>query len=743
MKYRVYIKQARKDLLENVQIYAGKIKDDGTIDGTLKTHIITDFIPIQQTKKYQLMELGYDDYDYAIFEYESNQSQYAIDQSKQTINITSDDYFQYYTPKKSNANYIKLMISGNSRNYRSGSSQQQNRNLLKKRIASFMFLESAEAVLIHDSGSPDKKDHLVNVNLELSDSQPGSLEFTLYKDHPYYQNGINLWTDTLYITRTYKNDGAEHIIWDGRPINKQEDSYGNITCYCEGALGYFNDLRVIPTRNHNPKIDVQSFVLDYIVDCQNTHSVLNNRMDRSFFGTKKVTTKDGVSKTEYVVTRDIDIDPGYKNEWSTNYESALQWLNDIKESYGGHIKIVYSYDDTPQDEIVCRRLVMVQDFDKKTRIRTYWEMEPEPQLKKDGGKVVYPSTYLTKGTYYYNNSARSIVIYKVLNNCIFESRTQIIDEKNIYFEKGYLSCVKTINKSTDPNFGENLEQIDSDTKLIYAPLEYYNYIDNDGNEHVSIQDLSNKRHYYYLLFKPTGYEKFTRVHATFGLDIFEASKTSEIGDIATKIVPRGMECSDSSGESTNIFMSTKYAFVDGDYSSGGIKGRREFGKSTGLPDWLDGYGDYLEDPALIKIYGLVEAVVDFESAETPLSLWNMGNKWLRDLRKDLIRTSIETSLTDFGQVEVPDEYQRGPSWSLYTDLEYIDIWTQVYAKIPELGIGTDDPEEHYYVTSMSIPLDDHLNTRITLANNAKMITNNIISAGDIKGTSKGIIDKSQ
>lgn len=737
MKYRVYIKQARKDLLENVQIYAGKINGDGTVDETSKAYIITGFIPIKQTKKYQLMELGYDNYDYAIFEYESNQSKYAIGDSYQEIHVTSDNYFQYYIPKKSNANYIKLMIIGNSRNYRSGSSQQQNRNLLKKRIASFMFLESAEAVLIHDSGSPDKKDHLVNVNLELSDSQPGSLEFTLYKDHPYYQNGINLWTDTLYITRTYKNDGAEHIIWDGRPINKQEDSYGNIACYCEGALGYFNDLRVISTKNHNPKIDVQNFVLDYIVDYQNTHSVLNNRMDRSFFGDKIVTTKNGTTKTEYVITRDIDIDPGYKNEWSTNYESALQWLNDVTESYGGHMKIVYSYNNTPQDEIICRKLVMVQDFDKKTRIRNYREMNPAQNINSK----IKSKMYLPKDTLYYFSSSRTINVYRTKIGFYFESRAQLDPKSSSYIGDSYID--RTFFNANNLDRDDLSEKTVSNPRLVYAPMEYYNYIDQNGTEHESITDLSHDFKYYYLVFKPNGYERFSRIRVNFGLDIFEASKTSEIGDIATKIVPRGMECSDTSGESTNIFMSTKYAFVDGDYSSGGIKGRREFGPSTGLPDWLAGYGDYLEDPALIKIYGLVEAVVDFESAETPLSLWNMGNKWLRDLRKDLIRTSIETSLTDFGQVEVPDEYKRDPHWFLYTDREYVDIWTQIYAKIPELGIGTDDPEEHYYVTSMSIPLDDHLNTRITLANNAKMITDNIISAGDIKGTSKGIIDKSQ
>lgn len=736
MKYRVYIKQARKDLLENkdVQVYQGHLQNDGTEYADPTKHddrynqIITNFIPVEQSKRYQLMELGRDTYTYYVIEYTDQKR--TIPNSMQMFNVKSSDYLLYYNPSE-NARYIRLIIVRNDRdhlpttNINKPTRTTNDSNLLRKRINTFMFLESAEAVLIHDSGSPDKKDHLINVNLELSDSQPGSLEFTLYKDHLYYQNGINLWTDTLYVTRTYKNDGAEHIIWDGRPINKQEDSYGNIACYCEGALGYFNDLRVVSNTNHTFKLEVQDFVTDYIVAYQNGNSILNNRMDRSFFGEKIVTTKP-----EYILKTEISIDAGYKNEWSTNYESALQWLNDIIESYGGHMKIIYSYDSTPQDDIICRKLVMVQGFDKKNRIFHYKEMDPGAKVKN----------YLPKGTFYYSSTTTTLSVYKTKIGFYFNSYSQLNPNSQNYIGDSYIEQYTNLRNldSTDLS-----EKIDQDTKLIYAPQKYYNRIDSNGVEYEEITDLKKGLNYHYLLFKPTGYEKFTRVHVTFGLDIFEASKTSEIGDIATKIVPRGAECSDSSGESTNIFMSTKYAFVDGDYSSGGIKGRREFGPSTGLPDWLDGYGDYLEDPALIKIYGLVEAVVDFESAETPLSLWNMGNKWLRDLRKDLIRTSIETSLTDFGQVEVPDEYKRDPHWFLYTDREYVDIWTQIYAKIPELGIGTDDPEEHYYVTSMSIPLDDHLNTRITLANNAKMITDNIISAGDIKGTSKGIIDKSQ
>ena len=224
---------------------------------------------------------------------------------------------------------------------------------------------------------------------------------------------------------------------------------------------------------------------------------------------------------------------------------------------------------------------------------------------------------------------------------------------------------------------------------------------------------------------------------------FDAQKESSIGDVATKIIPRGASCSqsinngddkntDNDTEETNIFLNTSGAFVDGNYTgkigNTVVQGYRDF-----TPNYYD--FDSIEDPQLIKMYGLVEAVVDFESANTPLELYNAAKEWFKNIKKDIVKTSITISLSDFGQIEIPENEFN---YMLYTDPEYIDIWTQVYAQIPELDI---DISEHYFVISMSIPLDDHLNTKITLANNRSLISDNIIVAGDIRGTPKGIIDK--
>ena len=81
----------------------------------------------------------------------------------------------------------------------------------------------------------------------------------------------------------------------------------------------------------------------------------------------------------------------------------------------------------------------------------------------------------------------------------------------------------------------------------------------------------------------------------------------------------------------------------------------------------------------------------------------------------------------------------------FSDAEYIDIWTQIYAEIPAFGITEDSPEQ-YYVSEMSIPLDDYLNTQVTLANKAifenglNFISNDIVEINHKQGDN-GIISK--
>lgn len=756
MRYRVYIKPIRENLLNPDYIEIGSIDNSGVNEDS-NDFLRTRKIPIKQNTLYQLKEIGYSDYNYYIYEYEFEDDDpntghnIAIANSLVQFDITENDYLQYYKPKHPNANYVRLKINrirGRDSYISAGTSTgSKNQRLLKNRKKSLMFLESSDAILIHDSHSPEKTDHLLNANLDMADSSAGSFTFTIYKGHPYYENKINLWTDTIYITRIYK-DGSECIIWDGRPINYEQTTDG-ITYYCEGALGYFNDLRVIDNSDYGLKVTPKEFVDDYIVYRKNK-SLYYDRMDRTFFinPTYKIIRNDdnGQKEIEVINHNDlsypdsfkyIDIDTDYKNIWALRRESGLKWLNDICESYGAHMKIIYNKYDSPKDEIITRKLVMIKDFDKgyicyPTDNITQWGSVNKGYVFWDyvkSNNVL--SFYKTK--LYMANPTRTNLVSSTYSTKIITDPSAVIINKDVLLEKPEI----TINTSGSLNF-----------TIIYNPDHGFDsyYINSDK--------------YCWTIYDKSSAKNYKTLYVTFGIDIFDAKKVSEIKSFATRIIPRGASCSKSVSaldasdtnqdtEESNIYLTTTGAFVDGNYKTTfenpngrnvTVQGYRQFTIGNGTAPTNE-YGDpiqddCIEDIELIKRYGYVDAVVDFESANTPKELYNLAMQWFKDLKKEIVKTSIDISLTDFGQLDFSDEI----SFYYYTDPEYVDIWTQIYAKIPELDIGTENPSEHYAVVSLSIPLDDPLNTKITLANHKDMISDNVIVAGDIRGTPKGIID---
>ena len=742
MKYRVYLKKERTDLLEknNVSFYPGYIlgesgkelnkRDNPGNEKTVGSYewgktqglINEGYIPIDNNKRYQLKELGISSYKYYIHEYKkgSGSGYIHVGSTSITFDITENNYFTYYSPRSNEVDHIRIQVS---RNFR-------DKDYYKDRARGFMFLESEDAILIHDSGSPEKSDHLLDAILNLSDSASGDFSFIIHKDHHYYKNKVNLWTDTIYVTRTYK-DKSERIIWDGRPISYDYED-GLYYYKCEGALGYLNDVRVINNGGYDIETTVSDFVTEYIIDYKN-ESIYYDKMDRTFFNIKE----NGIPK----VKSDIEIDPGVKNIWSLRYDSGMKWLNDIVDGYNGRMKVVYRKEDSPNDEIICRRLVMIQDFDKKNKT------------------ISLPNAQSS----YYNTEGHSIKFNDIIYILGHSSSGQEGRHVSLSIYKIIVSKLPDNKRDTikDSKYSELL-YYNADYDLSYSREEYLqlsNYSIN--NKLISVNDLrfedqpsigGNSKAYNALsIYVPTGYGRFPRVHTTLGVDVFDVKGHFETEDVVTKIIPRGAPCSTSIDtpsfntdgksltDSTYIYLTTTGAFVEGNWSakigSNTIQGYREF-KATEKPQWQS---NSIEDPVLIKKYGLVEAVVDFESANTPKELFDMAKEWLNQIKKDMVKKNIEVSLSDIGQIEIPKDVEEK---YLLADPEYIDVWTQIYVKIPELDIGVRDPEEHFYVSEMSIPLDNHYNSTITLSNISNKVSKTYISAGDIKGVSKGVIDKS-
>lgn len=662
-KYRVYIKEAEEDLVGNKGFDFGYINaaTGESIKNPSDTSIITNyFIPIEYGTRYEMIRTSGSSTNpiYYICEYDSNYqyirnstsgwSYGSIPMQLRNGNATESYLKKIYTPSE-NAKYIKIQTESKTSSF----------------AYEYMFLKMQKPILIHDSMSPNKEDHLLNCNLHLEDCSAGSLEFTIWPGHSYYKNKINIWTDTIYVTRTY-NNGSEHIIWDGRVISEDVSTDMMINYHCEGALAYLNDFRVNEV-SQPILLTIADFIFNYIISYHNDISITQNRMDRSLYY--------GKDSGELIDSASILCDYGVKYTIQPNRESGLKWINDIKEAFGGHYKIRYRSYDSPYDDIVCRCFTYVQKFDGYIKIKDWNDIPTTGQSK---------FRTVAEGTSIFYKNVNSILIYRA-NKTFAKEQTTIGN----YIANGYLS---RIYEEAPKVVNENL------TSNAY---EYW-IINNN-----------------YVIQYPYK-DRYQKIYAKFGSEIFEASKSTEINDFASVIIPRGVQGTTSSDTSTNVYINTQKIFINGNQIT--------------FNDYISGNGE-LFDRSLIKKYGVVKAVVDFEGANTPRKLYNQAQEWFRELKNKLISKSISVTLS--GLSKLVNNGHPDP----LSDPEYIDIWTRVYATIPELGITENDPEI-YYVSSLDIPLDDYLNTSITLINNADLISNQNISNGDIKGTSKGIIDSS-
>ena len=662
-RYRVYIKKARSNILGNLPLHYQPGYES-------IAYANSDYIPVDNLYSYELKKIqGSQVKIYDIYEYDSEKTQIASSPLDNTVldgdHIHVDESVGHrnnkpykYIPANASIKYIKIYIWDSD-------------IFVKGIVDSYMFLRSESAILIHDSGAIDEKYHLLNATLTLTDNSAGSFEFGVYKKHIYYKTKMNLWTDTIYITRTY-SDGSERICWDGRIISEDYDSSGNRSYHAEGALNYLADMRVQENiKDTDDDLDpseltVAEFIDGYILGDINWRNDACNRMDRALYYSKNI---------DHMVTNvpdfyncnegsTIHIDTGSTFEWRTTFESGLKWIDDIKEAFRAHFKIRYRYYDSPSDDTICRVLTGVKDFEK-----TY-------ELKKiEFGKDLK----LNRDEIRYYKMGNDVKVYKVATDTYVDLLPGNTNDEKIQYAVNYY----------------RLSELPTGAGTLYT-------IENDK------------------AFANTLYNRLPKIYARFGKDIFSGKITKNITNFATRILPKGAEWEDLNGIK-------RYVYLNYDYITGSD------GKKRG--NWTSNKSAWIEDVSLIKQYGLNTAIVTFEDCQSSSQLETEAIKWFNDLKKEIISKNIEMSLTSLFSSIVPAESDP------VADNEYLDVWTQVIAEIPELGITSEDPEK-YYISSVSIPIDNYINTQVTLSSLSTKISDNSISSGDITGYSKGIIDSS-
>ena len=149
---------------------------------------------------------------------------------------------------------------------------------------------------------------VLNPKLSMEDSCAGSLSITLPPTNRGYKTVAHMTTDISVC----KN---EEEIWSGRVLSEEKDFWNNRVLYCEGELAFLNDSTQPPAEYS--KMSIREY-LERLLLVHNS-KVPDNR--RIFIGAVTVIEED-----DTIV-------------WYTNYEKTMQCVNDLVETYGGHVRI--------------------------------------------------------------------------------------------------------------------------------------------------------------------------------------------------------------------------------------------------------------------------------------------------------------------------------------------------------------------------------------------------------------------
>lgn len=94
-----------------------------------------------------------------------------------------------------------------------------------------------DAVLLYDSTLEDLR--IAKGVISLEAGKAGSFEFSVFPDHPYYDNFVELKT----VVTVYKDN---RIVFRGRVLNTKKDYRNNLAITCEGELAFLMDSIIRP-----------------------------------------------------------------------------------------------------------------------------------------------------------------------------------------------------------------------------------------------------------------------------------------------------------------------------------------------------------------------------------------------------------------------------------------------------------------------------------------------------------------
>lgn len=155
--------------------------------------------------------------------------------------------------------------------------------------------------LLHDDRLEELK--VLNPKLTLEVNKTGSLEFSIYPDHPYYNNIAKLKT----IITVYQDD---LLLFRGRVLNDEMGFYNEKQVVCEGQLAFLLDSIQRP-------YDFTGSVLDYFTQLIANHNAQVEEAKRFTVGNVTV-----IDPNDYIVRSNID----HVNTWEEMNKKLLDIL---------------------------------------------------------------------------------------------------------------------------------------------------------------------------------------------------------------------------------------------------------------------------------------------------------------------------------------------------------------------------------------------------------------------------------
>ncbi len=122
-------------------------------------------------------------------------------------------------------------------------------------------------------------------NLQMEVSRSGQLTFTIYPQHPLYNDVKSsfLWQAAVF--------AGSSCIWGGHPIQKTCDMYGGVTVTCEGIMGFLSDVYMPP---FSKKDILPSSLLRYFISRYNTENeaVTDNALEQAISRMRRIEPYD-------------------------------------------------------------------------------------------------------------------------------------------------------------------------------------------------------------------------------------------------------------------------------------------------------------------------------------------------------------------------------------------------------------------------------------------------------------------